>query len=93
MTRRITISLPDDVADRLDEAPNASAFIASAVRHTVRGEQTAGMLASAGIEVTEEGRERARQRLREARERLRRPEVQAARLERLKAAGLGPGRL
>ena len=37
MTRRITISLPDDVADRLDEAPNASAFIASAVRHTVRG--------------------------------------------------------
>ena len=51
------------------------------------------MLASAGIEVTEEGRERARQRLREARERLRRPEVQAARLERLKAAGLGPGRL
>lgn len=55
MSKRITVYLPDDVAERVEQAQNASAFIASAVRSAVRREEAAHALAEAGITVTPEG--------------------------------------
>lgn len=55
MSKRITVYLPDDVAERVDRSPNASAFIAAAVRGTMRREATEEALREAGIEVTPEG--------------------------------------
>lgn len=58
MTRRVTVDLPDDVADYLDGEPNASAAVADALRARMdRGAATAAMLRAVGIEVTE-GRHR-----------------------------------
>jgi hypothetical protein len=55
MSKRITVYLPDDVAERVERAPNASAFIAGAVRESIRRETTESVLAAAGITVTSEG--------------------------------------
>ncbi|HET8659759.1 MAG TPA: hypothetical protein VFM55_12260 [Micromonosporaceae bacterium] len=55
MSKRITVYVPDDVAARVEQAPNASAFITSAVRSTVRREETERALREAGIELTPEG--------------------------------------
>jgi hypothetical protein len=52
---RITVYLPDDVAARVEQAPNASAYVASAVRDAIRRESTEQVLAAAGITVTSEG--------------------------------------
>jgi hypothetical protein len=79
MTRRLTISLPDDVAERLDNEPNASAFIAEAVRHYQHGEQVAAALAADGLAVTTQGRSRARSALDQARQHAAQPEQVAAR--------------
>jgi len=54
MSKRITVYLPDDVADRVEESPNASAFITSAVRAAMRREETERALHEAGITVTPE---------------------------------------
>ncbi len=83
MTHRLTISIPDDVADRLEQEPNASAFIAEAVRHRMRGEQIAKVIEADGIQVTAQGRARARERLNEARSRLTAPEAVAGRAVQL----------
>lgn len=83
MTRRLTISIPDDVADRLDQEPNASAFIAEAVRHRIHGEQIAQIIEADGIRVTAHGRALARERLNEARSRLTVPEAVAGRAAQL----------
>lgn len=55
MSKRITVYLPDDVAARVEESSNASAYIASAVRGAIRREETQRALAEAGITVTPEG--------------------------------------
>jgi hypothetical protein len=56
MTRRITVSLPDDVAEYLDKHPNSSAIVTEAVRARMeRGATTRSMLAEVGINVTDEG--------------------------------------
>jgi hypothetical protein len=55
MTRRFSISLPDDVAAQLDEVENASAYIAEALRQYRRREATRKMLAEAGYVITDEG--------------------------------------
>jgi hypothetical protein len=56
MTRRITVSLPDDVAEYLDRHPNSSAVVAEAVRARMdRTATTRQMLAAAGFTITEEG--------------------------------------
>jgi hypothetical protein len=55
VSKRITVYLPDDVAERVERAPNASAFIASAVRGAMAREQTAAALDAVGISVTPEG--------------------------------------
>lgn len=76
MTRRFSISLPDDVAAELDHVDNASAYIADAIRLRRRRETTRALLANAGYRVTENGIERMRARVQamEAR-RTRRVEV------------------
>jgi hypothetical protein len=55
MSKRITVYLPDDVAARVEQSPNASAFIANAVREAMHREAVRDMLAAAGIAVTPEG--------------------------------------
>jgi hypothetical protein len=65
MTRRFSISLPDDVAAELDNVENASAYIAEAIRLRRRGETTRQILTDAGYHITEEGKARMRARLRE----------------------------
>jgi hypothetical protein len=55
MSKRITVYLPDDVAARVEQSSNASAFIAGAVRSAIRKEDTQRALSEAGIEVTPEG--------------------------------------
>lgn len=54
MTRKIAISLPDDVAQRLDREPNVSAFIAETIRRRMVGERVREALARAGRAVSDE---------------------------------------
>ena len=65
MTRRFSISLPDDVAAVLDRVENASAFIADCIRQRRRRDTVRKVLADAGYEITDEGVERMRQRVHE----------------------------
>lgn len=61
MTRRVTVSLPDDVAAYLDQEPNASAAVADALRARMdRAAATVEMLRTVGIEVTDAGRAKVR---------------------------------
>jgi Arc/MetJ-type ribon-helix-helix transcriptional regulator len=64
MTRRFSISLPDDVAADLDRVENASAYIADALREHRRRETTRSVLAEAGYPITEEGVRDMRERVR-----------------------------
>jgi hypothetical protein len=70
MTRRITITLPDEIAARLDIEPNASAFIARAITEYTRTERTWDMLRAAGYIPTPESRARARKKIADARARV-----------------------
>jgi hypothetical protein len=61
MTKRVTVSLPDDVAAYLDREGNVSAAVADAVRARMnRAAATVEMLRAVGIEVTDAGRDRVR---------------------------------
>ncbi|HCT75714.1 MAG TPA: hypothetical protein DGG94_13735 [Micromonosporaceae bacterium] len=71
MTRKLSISLPDDVAEHLDHVENASAYIADAIRLRRKGERTRELFARHGIRVTDEGVAAAGERLRAAEERRR----------------------
>ncbi|MEO3775559.1 hypothetical protein ABGB16_01660 [Micromonospora sp. B11E3] len=53
--RKLSISVPPDVAERLAREPNASAYLVDAARALMRREALAAELAHQGIEVTEEG--------------------------------------
>jgi len=66
MTQRVTVSLPDDVAARLQHEGNASAYVTEAVRQRMNRENTSQILAQQGFTTTPEGRARARQRLAQA---------------------------
>ena len=66
MTRRLTISVPDDVAERIDREPNASAFIADLVRKATRNEVLVAYLREE-LGVTDEGVARVREWRRESR--------------------------
>jgi hypothetical protein len=55
MTKKIAISVPDDVADRLSYESNVSAYITDAVRRRMDAERTREMMKSAGFDITEEG--------------------------------------
>lgn len=65
MTSKRSVSLPDDVAEWLDRQPNVSAAITAAVRAQMAGAQLDEALRRAGIEVTEAGKARWRERLAE----------------------------
>ncbi|MBB5478242.1 hypothetical protein [Micromonospora parathelypteridis] len=63
MTVKRSVSLPDDVAEWLDQQPNVSAAITAAVRAQMAAVHLHEVLRRAGIEVTEAGRARWRERL------------------------------
>jgi hypothetical protein len=63
MTRRFSITLPDDVAAVLDNVDNASAYIAEALRLRRHRDATRELLAAAGYHPTDEGVQRMRERL------------------------------
>jgi hypothetical protein len=71
MTRKLSISLPDDVAEHLDHVENASAYIADAIRMRRKRERTREMFARHGIHMTDEGIAAAGERLRAVEERRR----------------------
>lgn len=71
MTRRFSISLPDDVAEQLDRVENASAYIAETLRHRIRRERVQQMLKDHGYRLTDEGVARMRVRVYEQEAKLR----------------------
>ncbi len=63
MTRKFSITLPDDLATLLDDQENASAFIADALRQHRQREDARTFLARQGYRVTDEGVARMHTRL------------------------------
>ncbi len=63
MTRRITISLPDEVAAYAEQAGNTSGFIAGVLRRRMRADGLREQWATAGYVITDEDVDRARGRL------------------------------
>ncbi len=86
MTKKIAISVPDDVAERLsaDDIDNVSAYITEAVRRRIRSETTRAELRAAGFAITDEGVERWRRRIAELDAKYP-PEVRAAAAARIRA--------
>jgi Arc/MetJ-type ribon-helix-helix transcriptional regulator len=70
VTRKISITLPDDVAELLDREENASAYIAEAIRLRQQREHVRDFLARHGYEVTDEGIGRMRARLADKKRRV-----------------------
>lgn len=62
MTKKLSITVPDDVAAYLDEQGNVSAAVAEAVQMRIRSRRAAQAIAAAGYVVTEEGMARMRER-------------------------------
>ncbi|MEU6203724.1 hypothetical protein ABZ814_09050 [Micromonospora musae] len=60
--RKLSISVPPDVAERLEQEPNASAYVTQAVRDRMRLDAMDAELAHTGIEITEQGVAEARAR-------------------------------
>ncbi len=84
MSRRVTVYLPDDVAERLDRAGNASAYLTAAARRLMEVEVTRAALAAGGYpDLPQEALDEQTHAL--ERERLRRndPELVAHMRERL----------
>jgi len=71
VTKRLNITLPDDVAAHLEGVANASAYIAEAINLRRRTERSREMLARHGITVTDEGIQAAGDKLRAAEDRRR----------------------
>jgi hypothetical protein len=67
MTKKIAISIPDDVAERLaaGDIENVSAYITEAVRRRIVAEQFRKELEDRGFKITDEGIERWRRLLAE----------------------------
>jgi glutamyl-tRNA reductase len=90
MTKKIAISVPDDVAERLAREPNVSAFIADAVRRRMSAERTREALAALGFNITDEDIARAHEERRQLMESVT-PELRAkaaavqAEIERVRA--------
>ncbi|WP_091661759.1 hypothetical protein [Micromonospora auratinigra] len=60
--RKLSISVPPDVAARLEQEPNASAYVTQAVRDRMRLDALDAELAHAGIPITGQGVAEARAR-------------------------------
>ena len=64
MTKRVTVSLPDDVAAYLEKSDNASATVTEALRGVMdRGAATESILMAMGYKITEEGKAYWRERI------------------------------
>jgi hypothetical protein len=72
MTKKIAISIPDDVAERLaaGDIENVSAYVTEAVRRQIEIEKVRQELADAGFTITQEGVDRWRKLLAERRARV-----------------------
>ncbi len=70
VTRKISITLPDDVAELLDREENASAYIAEAIPLRQQREHVRDFLARHGYTVTDEGIGRMKQRLADKKRRV-----------------------
>ncbi|MEU5938606.1 hypothetical protein ABZ807_05360 [Micromonospora sp. NPDC047548] len=66
MTKKIAISVPDDVAERLAEEPNVSAFVTESIRRRMAGESTRRALEQVGFKITDEALEEAGRKLDQA---------------------------
>lgn len=66
MARKLSITVPDDLAERLDREPDAEAFLIETARTRVRAEEFRAMLTEQGMVVTPGGRARAAARLAQA---------------------------
>jgi hypothetical protein len=62
-SRKISVSLPEDIAAVLDGVDNASAYVAEAVRERAQRDSTREMMRRHGYEVTDAGVEKWRERL------------------------------
>jgi hypothetical protein len=84
MTKKIAISIPDDVAERLaaGDIENVSAYVTEAIRRQIATEQLRKDLARSGIHVTKEGVDRWRRVLAEKRAQMT-PEMWRAARERI----------
>ena len=76
MTKKIAISVPDDVAERLARESNVSAFIAEAVRRRMSAERTREALIALGFNITDEDIARAHEEHRQLMESIT-PELRA----------------
>ncbi|MFI6238291.1 hypothetical protein ACIBEF_00260 [Micromonospora sp. NPDC050795] len=76
MTKKIAISVPDDVAERLAKEPNVSAFITASVRGLMAGERTRQALREVGFVLTDAGLAEAGRKLDEAQAKIT-PELRA----------------
>jgi hypothetical protein len=70
MPKRVTVELPDDVAERIGHEGDASAFVTEAVRARMRAETSRAAMEAAGFRFTDEGLAAARHRLEEGRRRM-----------------------
>lgn len=52
MTKKLAVSVPDDVAERLSREANVSAYVTDAVRRRMAGEKTLEMLRTLGIDLS-----------------------------------------
>ena len=76
MTKKIAISVPDDVAERLSREPNVSAYITDALRRRISAERTREALIALGFDITDEGMAQAREERRQLMESIT-PELRA----------------
>jgi hypothetical protein len=51
MTRKIAISLPEDIADHLRDKPNVSAYVAESIRRRIDADDVRGRLAGLGFDL------------------------------------------
>lgn len=63
MTKRVTVSLPDHVAARLELEPNASSYVTGAIEGRMRAERVRRQLEASGLHVTDAGLAQVRDRL------------------------------
>jgi hypothetical protein len=76
VTKKITISLPDDIAARLESERNVSAFVADAIRVRIEAEHTRRVLSQLGFDLSEENMAKARADIEAARAKIT-PELMA----------------
>jgi hypothetical protein len=70
MTKKITISVPDDVAAFLEQQENVSGYLTALARRDLRRQIGLKQLADAGFNLTPEGVERMRAKFADARARV-----------------------